>query len=223
MENINLTPKQRQLVRGLVEKYKSGFSGEFQYLTEEETAREITFPGQYGGLPADEFDLMALKTAGLLKLRQPSNFTIFGTLTPAAKIAVETDFQLFSSDSKFDVSAILHGLSGDKIQALGYASETEFTRMLQQPDLLQAKVDELADQLLEAVKTALSGDDLINYAKAVQYFKEQLVSDDPSMSILNRLTSTLAFLGDIEGSFNYTAMAWTPLYPLLLIAAARFG
>jgi hypothetical protein len=112
-------------------------------------------------------------------------------------------------------------MSGGNIQTVGLAKDAEISQIVNDPALLHSQVEALTKNLLEEVKAFLSGDDLIQYSQAVRSLKEELLAERPDPSVLKRLTGTLSFFADVEGTIALTVRALPYLYPLLLIAAER--
>jgi hypothetical protein len=182
--------------------------------------------------PELEFmDLQVLAEEDFLSLRVTANTkrgnisTVQCTLREKAFEAVRTDFIPPEPpvSTQFNIGAIINAMSGGNVQAVGIAEDTELSQVINDPALLRSQVEALTERLLDEVKSALAGNDLIEYAQAVRSLKEQLLTEEPDPSLLKRLTRTLGLLGDIEGTIGLMVRVWPYIYPLLLIAAERLG
>jgi hypothetical protein len=114
-------------------------------------------------------------------------------------------------------------VSGGSMQVVGFADNTIISQIANDPALLRSQVETLTEKILEEVKTTLTGEDWIKYAQTAESLKKQLLAEQLDASLLKRFASTLAFLGDLEGTIGLMARVWPLLYPLLLIAAAKLG
>jgi len=114
-------------------------------------------------------------------------------------------------------------MSGGTIQAVGAASHTEISQIVNDPEMLRSQVEDLTNQLIEAVKSELVASELMVYMKAVNDLRDQLLSGEPDPSLAKRLLGTLAFLGDVEGTIGLMVRVWPYVSPLLMIAATAVG
>jgi hypothetical protein len=224
MNDWNLTDGQKELLRKLVEAIRSGKLKEpilpiglrDEYIIQLSGNEKIKF--KWTG------DLAALCEAGLLGSQWNTQETsLLYSIRQAGYDAVDNNFQSPppSTDIQYNIGAMIQTMSGGNLQAVGVAKETNISQVVNDPELLQSHVNSLTQELLDAVKSELSGNDLINYTQAIKDFKEELLTEKPSSSLIKRLTKTLSFLSDVEGTISLMVMAWTYLYPLLLIAAER--
>jgi len=98
--------------------------------------------------------------------------------------AADNDFEVSPSHvgAQLNIGAIINTMSGGSVQAVGIADNAEISQVVNDPALLRSQVDALAENLLDAVKSALTGDDLIKYDQAVRSFKEELLAEKPNPS-----------------------------------------
>jgi len=120
---------------------------------------------------------------------------------------------------RYTIGAIVHSMSGGTLQAIGEAERSTITQIVNDPQILQAQVEELVTQLLEAVKAELPASELSKYTNSAQHLKEELLSSKPDASAIKRLLQTLAFLGDVEGTIGLMVRAWPAVSSLLMLAA----
>lgn len=227
MVGYNLTARQKELLRKLVEYEREGRL--------EQPLRFVLGPGiqltDGGVLEAEgnlHGDLAALYEADLLGLTYGSRGQRLYDIGQAGHDAVDKDFELplFPAESQVSIGSvgvIVLEMSGGSIQAAGVADNAKLTQIVNDPALLQSQLEDLTAKLLDEVKSTLTGTDLIEYVQSTQDFKEQLSADEPNPALLKRLASKLALLADIEGTIGLVVRVWPYLYPLLLIATERLG
>ena len=229
MASYNLTEHHKQLLRQLVR------------ATEEDKLPRTFFVSVGQGIgwsisewegddrPALEFlDIEDLARDDFLSLRV-TNYSRTGNPIAVECALRQKAFDAVSADfappepagpSQVNIGAIVHTMGGGSLQAVGVA-DAEVSQIVNDPALLHTQVEALTENLLNEVKPALSGSDLMEYVQAVQELQEQLLAEQPDPSLLKRLTGTLAFLGDVDGTIGLMVRTWPFLYPLLLIAAER--
>jgi hypothetical protein len=222
MAKYNLTPKQKKLLRILVEGVKSG------------KVEEPIFPicsivdCEILGIE-EKFDdnlignLDVLCEANLLASRYNSQGDKLYTIKQSGYDAMENDFTVSEAlpSAQINIGAIIHEMKNGNIQAVGFSDHSQLQQTVNDPELLKQKVDDLANQLLEAIKVELPSDQLIAYMKDLEELKKQLVAEKPSPSILHKLFQALSFMGDTEGVISLTARVWPFIYPLLVIASEK--
>ena len=233
MNGYNLTDGQKELLRKLVKHKRAGELYE-PILPHSELGEEAGTFREYihlRGKPPLEHrgdlvgDLDALCDADLMGFRWSKKGDKLYSIKQAGYDAVDSNFEVPSpyAGAQYNIGAIVQSMSGGSIQAVGLADNAEISQVVNDPALLRAQVETLAEKLLDEVKAALAGKDLIEYAQAIQDFKEELLAEEPNPSLLKRLTITLALLGDIEGTIGLMIRVWPYLYPLLLIAAEKLA
>jgi ribosome-associated translation inhibitor RaiA len=119
----------------------------------------------------------------------------------------------------YSVGAIVHSMSGGTLQAIGEAERSTITQIVNDPQILQARLEELITQLLEAVKAELPASSLLAYTDSANHLKEELLSSKPNASLVKRLLQILAFFGDVEGTIGLMVRAWPAVSSLLIVAA----
>lgn len=222
MATYNLTEKQRHLLRTIVA------SLEDEKL-EEPIIPFCTFGGYYIHGIDEDFgpnllgDLDALCDLDLMGFRYDGKGNKICTIKQAGYDAVTNDFMLLEAPAtaQVNIGAIVHGMRGGNLQAIGFTDHAEVQQIANDPQLLKEQVDTLTSQLLDSVRSDLPADSLITYIKIIEDLKEQIASDNPSPSIMQRLFRSLAFMGDLEGTISLVARVWPFIYPLLVIAAER--
>jgi hypothetical protein len=237
----NLTDKQKDLLRWMVQQVRAGnLPEEFYVVWAMEGGLISGFVGKHPVITRGALD--ALANAGLLLCA--GNFetttSVSGsktrpstshrqremnrrcTITAKAFEAVDSDFELPPQQaSQITIGAIVRNMSGGTVQAVGIAQDADISQIVNDPSLLRSHVEALAENLLNEVKPSLNVDELAEYAKALRDLKEELVRKQPEPPVIRRLVRTVGLLGDIEGTVGLMTRVWTLLYPLLLIAAAR--
>ena len=89
--------------------------------------------------------------------------------------------------------------------------------------ILQNRVEELTEGLLEEVKSSLNIYDLGETIQAAQELKEQLLAQEADPALIRQSVRILVLLGHIEGSFELMTKVWAYLLPLLYIGEERVG
>jgi hypothetical protein len=227
MNGYNLTNRQKELLRRLV-----------RYITEGGLREPISagyFSGQryiyFDGGERCEYqgdlysDLDALYGNDLLGVRYNKQGNPLYYIKQTGYDAVNSNFEVLPlhAEARYNIGAIIQSMSGGSIQAIGFADNAEISQIVSDPALLRTQVQALAEKLLDEVKAALTGNDLVEYVQAVQEFKEELLAEKPTPSLLKRFARTLALLGDVEGTIGLMVRVWPYLYPLLLFAAEKLA
>ena len=224
MARYNLTERQKDLLRAIVEHIRAG------------KLREPIIPvveiGGGGGIigierdfgPNVTGDLEVLSQEGLLSWELNSRGDKIYTVKQAGYEAVDNNFELPDDffASQVNIGAIVYGMSGGSFQAVGVA-HSEIQQIVNDPELLSGQIESLANDLIETVKSELPAAELVSYVKEVEELKAQILAKEASPSLLRRLLQTVAFLGDIEGSLSLMAKIWPKVYPFLLIVAAKIA
>jgi hypothetical protein len=222
MAEYDLTLKQRQLLRTITEQLEAG------------TGKEPMFPvsdtliGIKGKFDRNLLgDLEILSEAGLLGSRFNSSGQKMYSVKQSGYDAVKNNFVVPegspNTQQTFNIGAIIRDVNGGTIQAVGFNSHAELTQIINDPGLLKEKVDTLADQLLDNIKSELPSKQLVSYIQSLDELKKQIKSEKPSPSILQRLFTNISFMGDIEGAISLATRVWPYVYPLLIIAAQKIG
>lgn len=223
MSGYNLTDRQKELLRKLVEHDRQGRLGQpFCFvmggirLNDGEVLRP---EGDYFG------DLYVLAEADLLVLIHDSKRNKRYSIKQAGYEAVDNNFAapawMETPLNIGPVGAIVLQMNGGSIQAVGEADSAKLTQIVKDPASLKSQLEVLTSQLFDEVRSALSESDLVKYGQSAQQFKEQLSAEELDPPLIKRLATKLAFLADIEGTISLVARVWPYLYPLLLIAAQR--
>jgi hypothetical protein len=227
MNGYNLTDCQKDLLRKLVRLAKEDKLHKPIFL--DYASGQLGIPLRDGGFLETQGDavgdLQDLCNADLMGSRVGSSGTLLYNIRQAGYDAVDNDFQGPPpyATAQYNIGAIIHTMRGGNIQAVGVADDAEISQVVNDPALLHSQVETLTERLLDEVKSVLAGNDLIEYEQAVRDLKEQLLTEEPDLSLLKRLTRTLGLLDNIEGTIGLMVRVWPYIYPLLLIAAERWG
>jgi hypothetical protein len=221
MANYNLTPRQKDALRRLVDAVKSGQAQEplIPVLTLQDC--DVIGVGTFDhSLPGD---LDILCDADLLGFRHNSRGDKIYTIKQSGYDAVENNFVApeLPPSSQINIGAIIHEMNNGNVQAVGFSSHSELQQTVNDPAILKEKLDDLANELLDAIKTELPAEKLIAYIKNLEELKQQLVAEKSSPPILERLFRVLSFTGDVEGTISLMTRAWPYVYPFLVIALER--
>ncbi len=236
--SYNLTENQKNLIGWFVQQVRNGTLPEEFTVTWVKGGRGfefIKFEGDANDIPELTRGMLeALAKEEMLLIDIKINTSSSGyqykssrrcTLLQKAYEAVDNNFQTPppQGDTQVTIGAIIQTMSGGNVQAIGNAPDSTISQAINDPDLLQAHIEALTENLLNEVRTALQVDDLAKYLQSIQDLRERLTTDKPDPSLIKRLIGTLGFLGDIEGTIDLMTRVWPILYPLLLIVASRFG
>jgi hypothetical protein len=173
------------------------------------------------GLTTQEVDeqLEILEVGGYVKLVKGVRGNHSARLQPLGKQRVKEGLKPMAITPQYIIGAIIHSMSGGTVQAVGLASHTEVSQIVNDPEMLRSQVEDLTNQLVEAVKGTLMPSELTAYIKAVEGLQDQLLSSEPNPSRVKRLLGTLAFLADVEGTIDLMVRVWPYISSLLMIAA----
>lgn len=229
MNGYNLTDFEKVLLRTLVDHDRKGDLHKPIICLGDSQGYQIFLEGKTNLMFKDDDAtgaLDALREAGMVGARWNSQGTnLVYTIRQAGYDAVDNNFELPPPqlETQLNIGAIIQTMSGGNVQAVGLADQADISQVVNDPVLLQSQVEALTEELLNVVKDALTGDDLIDYAQAVRSFKDELLAEETDPSLLKRFAGTLSFLGDIEGTIGLIVRVWPYLYPLLLISAQKLG
>ncbi len=222
MAKYNLTQKQRDLLVKLVEAIRSGECSEPFYLLQSSLGCEIMrLEGRFDYSVVN--DLTVLGEQGLLNIIYDKRGDMNFTIKQSGYDAVENDFEIsrLPIAQQLNIGNYVEEMSGGNLQGIGLSIQSEVKQIINDPELLKKKVDELANQLFDVIKVEIPSEQLFAYKKNIEELKEQLVAKKQSASVLQKLFTTLAFLGDVEGTISLASRAWPLLYPLLVIASEK--
>jgi|WetSurMetagenome_2_1015567.scaffolds.fasta_scaffold181160_2 hypothetical protein len=224
MARYNLTPQQIELLNILVKGVKSG------------EVEEPIIPNQWisssrwkiDGIKTELndnliSDLNVLCKADLLVSLNSGQRKKSYSIKQSGYDAVENNFVMpeLPPSTQVNIGAIIHEMNNGNIQTVGFSSQSELQQTVNDPAILKEKIDDLTNQLLDAIKTELPAEKLITYLRSLDELKQQLIAEKSSPSILERLFRVLSFTGDIEGTISLMTRVWPYVYPLLVIASER--
>jgi len=221
MTNYNLTPRQKEVLRRLVECVKSGQANEPLIVVCTFQDCEVIGVGTFNHSLSGDMEILC--DADLLGFRYNSSGDKIFTIKQSGYDAVENNFVApkLPSSAQINIGAIIHEMNNGNIQAVGFSSHSELQLTVNDPVILKEKVDSLSNELLNAIKTELSPEKLIAYKNRLDELKQQLVAEKTSPSILEKIFRVLSFTGDIEGTISLMMRVWPYVYPLLVIASEK--
>ncbi len=85
------------------------------------------------------------------------------------------------------IGAIIGTMTGGNVQAVGSAVNSDVPQVVNDADLLREALDDLGDQLINAVRTDLPANDLSAYVEAVNEFKEEMQGHRARATIASQL------------------------------------
>ncbi len=224
MTEYNLTLHQKELLKTIVEQVKSGKAKEplIPVITHSGSSI-IGMEGDFGRNLLG--DLEVLCETGLLGFRSNSRGNKNYSVKQSAYDAVENNFRIpeGQASTQINIGAIIREMSGGNVQAAGLNSHSQISQVINDPQLLQEKLDSIAEQLIEVVRTELPSKELLAYIQSVDELKKQIQNEKPTPSVLQRLFTTISFVSDVESTISLAARVWPYVYPLLLIAAQKLS
>jgi len=220
MAKYNLTDNQKKLLRDIVAKV---IGGKTEPLIPVYSGRSdggsIIGVGDYGS--SLRGDLQQLVKEKLLSVYLVSSGKGNYSITQLGYDAVDNDFQKPpESTPQVNLGAYINTMHGGNVQAAGYLDNSELKQIVNDPSLLSDQLENLTALLLDSVKADLEASALIKYTEAITELKEQFNSGKPDSSIITRLTGTLAFFGDIEGTISLILRVMPYINNLMLLASA---
>jgi len=221
MANYNLTTRQKEVLRRLVEGVKYGQANEPLIVVCTFQDCEVIGIGTFDHSLSGDLDILC--DADLLGFSYNSRGDKIFTIKQSGYDAVEYNFVApeLPPSAQINIGAIIHKMNNGNIQAVGFSSHSELQQTVNDPAILKEKIDGFANELLDAIKTELPAEQLIAYIKSLDELKLQLVAEKSSPSILERLFRVLSFTGDVEGTISLMTRVWPYVYPLLVIASER--
>jgi len=143
----------------------------------------------------------------------------------SARTAIANNFNkpLDQSEPRFTIGAIIGSINGGSVQAIGNALNSEIKQIVNDPQLMQSYLEEIADKLLNEVKAELSVKEYAKYQEAVESLKQQLAKEKPSESVVKKMIQSISFLGDIESSIGLMLRVWSFVQPFVTIAALKLA
>jgi hypothetical protein len=223
MAEYNLTLQQKELLKIIVEKVISGIAREPLIPVSSHSSSSIIGVGDFDRNLLG--DLEILEEMDLLGSRYNSQGNKIYTVKQSAYDAVENNFRIPEGQAStlINIGAIIREMSGGNIQAVGLNNQSTINQVINDPQLLQEKLDAIAEQLVEVIKTELHSKDLLAYIQSVDELKKQIQSDRPTPSILRKLFANISFMSDVESTISLAARVWPYIYPLLLITSQKLS
>ncbi len=222
MTEYNLTSRQRELLKTIVEQMESGKGHEpLIPVVTHSGGSIIGIQGDFGQNLLG--DLEVLSEADLLGSRINSRGNKIYTVKKSAYDAVKNEFVIPESQvsSQVNIGAIIRDMSGGNLQAVGFSSNSELNQLVNDSDLLKKKLDELSEQLVDVVKSELSSKELMVYLQTIEELKKEIKSQKPSQSILQKIFARISFFGDIEGTISLVTRVLPYLYQFMLITSQK--
>jgi hypothetical protein len=142
-------------------------------------------------------------------------------LLPSGQQRAREGFRMAHQHTQITVGAIIQNMSGGNVQAVGAASNTDISQVVNDPELLHQQLEELHDLLVDAVKSDLSARDLRSYMETFEALRTEMSSSVPRQSVLRPLLGKLAFLADVEGTIGLAVRVLPYVTALATLAAQR--
>lgn len=168
---------------------------------------------QHLGLGDEEYEEAAqeLCDTGLAEWKLATGVR-FGDLrlTAEGRNAVRRNFRHTVPTQVQKVGAIIHGpVIESNIQAVAEAYRSDVQQIVSDADpaALREAIVGVVDELVKSVRAELSNAQLEVYERAAREVQEEVESDRPSPSRLQRLMGMLGFAGDLNGTLELGAKA----------------
>jgi hypothetical protein len=224
MAEYNLTPKQKQLLKTITDSVKMG-------QVKEPLIAVSTNDGSFIMDIKEKFDrnllgdLEILCEADLLGFRYNSSGNKIYTVKQSGYNAIDNNFVIPENPipTQINIGAIIRDVNGGNIQAVGLNNFAELNQIVNDADVLHKKLDELAEQLVDVIKSELPSKELVKYVQTLDELKKEIESEKPSSSALQRLFSSISFLGDVESTISLATRVFPYIYPFLLIASQKLA
>jgi hypothetical protein len=223
MAEYNLTREQKELLKIIVDKVKSGIAREPLIPVSSHSDSSIIGVGNFGRNLLGDLEILA--EMDLLGFRYNSQGNKIYTVKQSAYNAVENNFRIPEGQAspQINIGAIIREMSGGNVQAAGLNNQSTINQVINDPQLLQEKLDAIAEQLVEVVRTELHSKDLLVYIQSVDELKKQIQSERPTPSVLRKLFANISFVSDVESTISLAARVWPYVYPLLLITSQKLS
>ncbi len=118
------------------------------------------------------FHLGVLEREGYVDTAEAmGDFSVAARLTTLGEQRVR---ERVRGSSGVTIGAIIGTMTGGNVQAVGSAVNSDVPQVVNDADLLREALDDLGDQLINAVRTDLPANDLSAYVEAVNEFKEEM-------------------------------------------------
>jgi hypothetical protein len=223
MIKYNLTEVQKELLRAIVKSDDEGTLYQKGILLINRGGGKYELWGPKITL-SSLADLDALCDEGLLeKIANGANPKY--RIKNLARTAIDNNFNkpLDQSESRLTIGAIIGSVNGGNVQAIGNALNSEISQVVNDPQLIQPYLEQIAEKLLNEVKAELSVREYAKYQEAVESLKKQLSEEKPSESAVKKIIQGISFLGDIEGSVGLMLRVWSLVQPFVTIIALKLA
>ncbi|MCK6463186.1 MAG: hypothetical protein L6Q29_05225 [Candidatus Pacebacteria bacterium] len=143
----------------------------------------------------------------------------------SARTAIANNFNkpFDQLESHLTIGAIIGSVNGGSVQAIGNTLNSEISQVVNDPQLIQPYLEQIAEKLLNEVKAELSVREYAKYQEAVESLKQQLSEEKPSESAVKKIIQGISFLGDIEGSVGLMLRVWSLVQPFVTIMALKLA
>ncbi len=224
MGGYNLTGRQKDLLRKLVTSVQDGSLSEPIWGISSSDSTYILM-NEPQSLPIEnESDLEVLCEVDLMGYSSNPSGERTYYIKQFGYEAVQNDFSLPDSPpaSQVNIGNFIHSMAGGNVQGIGFA-HAQVSQIVNDPALFQETLDKCIESLVDQVKGELKSTELRQYIQALEEFKEQVLQTNPEPSAIKQVTSTLAFLGDVEGSLGLMVRTWPFVQPLITLAFLKWG
>lgn len=224
MPKYNLTDRQRQVIRIIVENIQSGNIDEPVVVSCAGNSCDILGIEQHFGTSLLG-DMDALVDVNMLGILSRNNFSGQYVVKQAAYDAILNNFEAPDNSVNLPlyIGAIVQQMTGGNLQAVGFSSQSEIHQVANDHQLLSESMKTLTDVLIQEFKSDLSVENLRAYLQVVEELKSEAASDNPSPTVLKKLIGSLAFMGDIEGSIALTARALPHILPIISLIVEKLS
>lgn len=171
------------------------------------------------------YHLDVLERDGYVEVERMGGGNFLARLTALGQQRVREGYRVSASAAPVTIGpigAIVHTMTGGALQAVGSASQSELSQVVNDPTALRAQLDELLARLVEAVKNDLAATDLMAYVRATEHLREEMLAPKPDQGRIRTLLGALSFMGNVEGTLGLMERVWPQVTALLALAGVLF-
>jgi hypothetical protein len=221
MNTYNITHQQKHLLQTIIKYLENGFIDEpIKILHSFDDYQIIGIREKFDHSLLGNLD--ALCDTELMGFTYDNQGKKMYIVKQAGYDAVKNDFaKPETPPSQQIIGAYINEMQGGNIQAIALSDHSQVKQIVNDPQQLAKQMDQLGNQLIDAVKSELAADHLVKYIRLVEDLKKEISAERPSPSVIQRGFSSLAFIGDVEGAVSFALRVWPYIQPMLALAAEK--
>lgn len=223
----NLTNRQKELVRKLVIGIRNNEWGDtFWDVSSGGKFELLAFPNNKNISVDSISDMDVIASVGLAIINQTSNGTKKYTLTQAAFNAVDNDFSIQKKSVQLEVNQkigvqVMGDMRGGNVFGIGHLEDIQIDQIINDPEQLKIKIEELTSELIDVVKNNLDDKQLVDYKKITKELKEAFQREKPNVNVFRKLIGTLSLINDTTASIDLISKI-LPYIAIIIQFAIKF-